>query len=84
MKTAAAIGMIAAALSLNGFAAENIQSPEASSKVAPAMSRAAEAYQYLFVFFYEKDDDATRAARKTFGPCGSSTARFNPTGTRSP
>ena len=30
------------------------------------MSRAAEANQYLFVFFYEKDDDTTRAARKTF------------------
>ena len=30
------------------------------------MSQAAGANQYLFVFFYEKDDEATRAARKTF------------------
>ena len=30
------------------------------------MRRAAEANQYLFAFFYEKDDEATRAARKTF------------------
>jgi len=75
MKTAAAIGMIAAALGFSGVAAENNQSPPSSpapqvapagGKVASAMSRAAEANEYLFVFFYEKDDDATRAARKTF------------------
>jgi hypothetical protein len=75
MKTAAAIGIIAAALGFSGVAAENNQSPPSSSapQVAPAggkgteaMRRAAEANQYLFVFFYEKDDDATRAARKTF------------------
>lgn len=66
MKTAAAIGMIAAALGWSGVAAENSQSPPSSGQVASAMSRAAEANQYLFVFFYEKDDDATWAARKTF------------------
>jgi len=75
MKTAAAIGIIAAALGLNGNAAENNQSPPSSTapqaaSVAEngisAMRRAAEANQYLFAFFYEKDDDATRAARKTF------------------
>jgi hypothetical protein len=75
MKTAAAISMIAVALGFSGVAAENNPSPPSSpapqvapagGKVASAMSRAAEANQYLFVFFYEKDDDATRAARKTF------------------
>ena len=75
MKTAAAIGMIAAAFGLNAFAAENNQSPPASAaaqatpaggKGAAAMQQAASANKYLFAFFYEKDDDATRAARKTF------------------
>jgi len=66
MKTAAVIGMIAAALGCLGVAAENSQSSAASGKVASAMSQAAQANQYLFVFFYEKDDDATKGARKTF------------------
>ena len=75
MKTAAVISIIAVAFGFSGVAAENNQSPPSSpapqvmpagGKVASAMSRAAEANQYLFVFFYEKDDDATRAARKTF------------------
>ena len=66
MKTAAIIGIIAAALGFSGVAAENNQSPPASGKVASAMSSAAKDNQYLFVFFYEKDDDATRAVRKTF------------------
>jgi hypothetical protein len=75
MKTAAAIGIIAAALSLNGVAAENIQSPppspapqvaSAAENGTSAMRRATEANHYLFAFFYEKDDEATRAARKTF------------------
>ena len=66
MKTAAIIGLIAAALGFSGVAADNIQSPSASGKVASAMSSAAKDNQYLFVFFYEKDDDATRAVRKTF------------------
>ena len=30
------------------------------------MQQAASANKYLFAFFYEKDDDVTRAARKTF------------------
>lgn len=75
MKTAAAIGLIAVTLGFSGVAADNKQSPPPSSasRAAPpggkglaAMNRAAEAHQYLFVFFYEKDDDATRTARKTF------------------
>ena len=75
MKTAAVISIIAVALGFSGVAAENNQSPPSSpapqvapagGKVTAAMRRAAEANQYLFVFFYEKDDDATRAARKTF------------------
>lgn len=66
MKTAAIIGIIAVALGFSGVAAENSQSPSAIGKVASAMSSAAKDNQYLFVFFYEKDDAATRAARKTF------------------
>jgi hypothetical protein len=75
MKTAAAIGMIAAALGFSGVAAENNQSPPSSpspqaapagGKGAAAMRQAASAKEYLFVFFYEKDDESTRAARKTF------------------
>lgn len=37
-----------------------------SGASAAAMQQAASANKYLFAFFYEKDDDATRAARKTF------------------
>ena len=76
MKKTASIGMIAAALGFSGVAAENNQTPPArpvptlvavsSGKGAAAMSHAVEANAYLFAFFYEKDDDATRAARKTF------------------
>jgi len=75
MKTAAAIGMIAAAFGLCAFAAENNQSLPASggAQAAPAggkgaavMQQAASANKYLFAFFYEKDDAATRATRKTF------------------
>ncbi len=74
MKTAAAIGMIAAALGFSGVAAENKQGPPSSSapKAAPAggkgagaMRQAASAKEYLFAFFYEKDDEVTRAARMT-------------------
>lgn len=71
MKTASAIGLILAAFSLSGIAAENSAIP--ATGVAPAnntgsaaMRRAAESKQYLFAFFYEKDDETTRAARKTF------------------
>lgn len=66
MRTAAAIAIIAAALGSSGVAAETNQSPPSNGKVASAMSQAAGANQYLFVFFYEKDDAATQAARKTF------------------
>jgi hypothetical protein len=75
MKKTAAISIIAVALAFSSVAAESTPTPSASpapqvaptgGKVAAAMSRAAEGNQYLFVFFYEKDDDATRAARKTF------------------
>ena len=68
--------MVAVALGFSGVAAENNQTPPArpvptlvavsSGKGAAAMSHAAEANAYLFAFFYEKEDDATRAARKTF------------------
>lgn len=67
--------MIAVALGFSSVAAENNQSPPSSpaatvapagGKVAAAMSRAAEDNAYLFAFFYDKDDAATRAARKTF------------------
>jgi len=37
-----------------------------SGASAAAMQQAASANKYLFAFFYEKDDDGTRAARKTF------------------
>jgi hypothetical protein len=66
MKTAAVISMIAVALGFSSVAAESAPSAGANGKVAAAMSEAAQANQYLFVFFYENDDDATKAARKTF------------------
>jgi hypothetical protein len=75
MKTAAAIGMIAAALGFSSVAAENNQSPPtgpvpqaapAGGKGSAAMQEAARANKYLFAFFYEKDDEGMRAARKTF------------------
>jgi hypothetical protein len=75
MKTTAVIGIIAAALGICSVAAENNQAPALSpapqvgpggGKGAAAMQQAASANKYLFAFFYEKDDDATRAARKTF------------------
>ena len=75
MKPIAAIGLFALTLGFSG-AAGTAQPPPATApapKLAPAagkgaeaMSRAASAGQYLFVFFYEKDDDATRTARKAF------------------
>lgn len=73
MKTAAAIGLITAVLGFSGVAAESNQNPPSSpapqvagGKGLAAMQQAAGANKYLFAFFYEKDDDATRAARKTF------------------
>lgn len=75
MKTTAAISMIAVALGFSSTAVENNQSTPSSSaaQAAPAggkgtaaMSRATEDNAYLFAFFYEKDDDATRATRNTF------------------
>lgn len=75
MKKVTAISFLAIALVPSGVAAEN--SPNApvpaATRTAPGnqtgiavMRRAAEANQYLFVFFYEKDDESTRAARRTF------------------
>ena len=58
--------MIAVALGFSSVAAESTASAGANGKVAAAMSQAAQANQYLFVFFYEKEDDATKGARKTF------------------
>jgi hypothetical protein len=75
MKTAAAIIIIATAFGVYGAAAQNSQTtapkPAAaaargSNTGALAMRQAAEAKQYLFAFIYEQNDDATKAARKTF------------------
>jgi hypothetical protein len=75
MKRATVIGIITTVLGLCGAAAQNSQSPPSNPvpKAAPAgatgasaMRRAAEANQYLFVFFHEGDDEGTRAARETF------------------
>jgi hypothetical protein len=74
MKRTAAISIITVALAFASVAA-GTPTPSASpaTPIAPAagkgiaaLRQAAEANQYLFVFFYEKDDDATRTARKTF------------------
>ena len=75
MKTAAAITIIATVLGLYGAAAQNSETtaPKPAAAAARstntgalAMRQAAEAKQYLFAFIYEQNDDATRAARKTF------------------
>ena len=64
MKTAAAI-IITTALGLTLAIAQD--KPAAAAKTgAAAMHQAAEAKQYLFAFIYEQNDDATKAARKTF------------------
>lgn len=60
------ISLLAAAFALSGIAAETNQTTQTGDTGIAAMRRAAEANQYLFVFFSEKDDDPTRAARKTF------------------
>ena len=75
MKTAAAISILATALGLYGAAAQTTQptpaKPAAATSTsgktgAAAMHQAADAKQYLFAFIYEQNDDATKAARKTF------------------
>src|ERR1035438_10139785 len=75
MKTAAAISIIATAVGLYGAVAQTSQStpPKPAAAAARtantgawAMRQAAEAKQYLFAFIYEQNDDATKAARKTF------------------
>ena len=75
MKTAAAITIIATVLGLYGAVAQNSQTTalkpaataaRSTNTGALAMRQAAEAKQYLFAFIYEQNDDATRAARKTF------------------
>jgi hypothetical protein len=75
MKTAAAITIIATGLGLYGAVAQNSQTTalkpaataaRSTNTGALAMRQAAEAKQYLFAFIYEQNDDATRAARKTF------------------
>jgi hypothetical protein len=75
MKTAAAITIIATVLGLYGAVAQTSQStpPKPATAAARtantgalAMRQAAEGKQYLFAFIYEQNDDATRAARKTF------------------
>ena len=75
MKTAGAITIIATVLGLYGAAAQNSQTsaPKPAATAARsantgalAIRQAAEAKQYLFAFIYEQNDDATKAARKTF------------------
>jgi hypothetical protein len=63
MKTAA-ITIIVTALGLSLAVAQD--RPVAAKTGAAAMRQAAEAKQYLFAFIYEQNDDATKAARKTF------------------
>ncbi len=62
MKTA--ITIIATALGLTLAVAQD--KPAAAKTGVAAMRQAAEAKQYLFAFIYEQNDDATKAARKTF------------------
>ncbi len=69
MKRSAVVALIAAVLGLSSLAAENNQTPNSPAAGGPgsaALRRAADANQYLFAFFYEKDDDATRSARQAF------------------
>ena len=67
MKTSAAVALIIATLGFSSMAAENNQtSTSAGPAGAAAMRQAADAKQYLFAFFYEKDDQATKSARQTF------------------
>jgi len=66
MKTTAAIGLITAALAFSGAAADIAQTPASLGKGTAAMQQAAGANNYLFAFFYEKDDEKTQAARKIF------------------
>ena len=61
----AGLSLISSATAAEGTSDARITAPSNGSSAA-ALRRAAEANQYLFVFFYEKDDAATRAARKTF------------------
>jgi hypothetical protein len=63
MKTTV-IGMLVSALCLCGGMAQTNQAPTGAG--AKAMQQAAEGKQYLFAFVYEKDDEATRSARKAF------------------
>ena len=67
MNNSVAIGLISAALGFASLAAENNQNALSTSagKGLAAMQQAAGANKYLFAFVYEKDDEATRAARKT-------------------
>ena len=75
MKIAAAITIIATAFGVYGAGAQDSQTtaPKPAAAAARtantgalALRQAAEAKQYLFAFIYEQNDDATRAARKTF------------------
>ena len=75
MNRATLIGIITTVLGFYGAAAQNSQTPPSNpaSKAAPAaengvsaLRRVAEGKQYLFAFVYEREDEPTRAARKTF------------------
>jgi hypothetical protein len=75
MKTTAVISILATALDLYGAPAQTTQTtpatpaataPSSAKTGAAAMRQAAESKQYLFAFIYEENNDATKAARKTF------------------
>jgi hypothetical protein len=66
MRTTAAITIIATALGLHLAVAQDKPAAASAKTGAAAMRQAAEAKQYLFAFIYDQNDDATKAARKTF------------------
>ena len=63
MKRTILISIITAAIGAGSLAAE--KPGAATGTCSSAMRRASEANKYLFAFFYEKDDEATRSARKS-------------------
>ena len=58
-------GFVSTASAAEGTTGVQSAGPSSGASAA-AMQQAASANKYLFAFLYEKDDDATRAARKAF------------------